>query len=232
MLLADKIGEIRGQTLTALDASHDFYSHTKNVWRMTQRMVEQGREIAFRNLETGNVIDEKDIPVLAQRYVSGYLASATFQQFIAQFETYIFKFLKIWLNQYPHKYADRKISFQEIINSSSKDEIVEKVIDKNLKTLAYSQPAEWFNFIDDIVNLKSISSDQIAELSEIKASRDVLVHNNGVVNEIYVAKSGTQARFRPGEKLELPENYHRASWALIKELVQNISDEAIKKLTK
>jgi len=154
MLLADKIGEIRGQTLTALDASHDFYSHTKNVWRMTQRMVEQGREIAFRNLETGNVIDEKDIPVLAQRYVSGYLASATFQQFIAQFETYIFKFLKIWLNQYPHKYADRKISFQEIINSSSKDEIVEKVIDKNLKTLAYSQPAEWFNFIDDIVNLK------------------------------------------------------------------------------
>jgi len=31
MLLADKIGEIRGQTLTALNASHDFYSHTKNV---------------------------------------------------------------------------------------------------------------------------------------------------------------------------------------------------------
>jgi hypothetical protein len=66
-------------------------------------------------------------------------------------------------------------------------------------------------------------------MAEIKASRDILVHNNGVVNATYVGKAGRLARYQDGEKLEIPKQYHRESWEIIKKLVQDISAAAVTK---
>ena len=46
-----------------------------------------------------------------------------------------------------------------------------------------------------------------ASIIEIKASRDVLAHNNGIVNAIYVAKAGSRARHQEGEQLTMSEQY-------------------------
>ncbi|MBN2293747.1 MAG: hypothetical protein JXM70_15070 [Pirellulales bacterium] len=70
----------------------------------------------------------------------------------------------------------------------------------------------------------------MALVDEIKASRDILVHNNEIVNSLYVDKSMGRARFSEGDKLELPESYHRESWQLIKQVVTDIADAAVNKL--
>ncbi len=81
-----------------------------------------------------------------------------------------------------------------------------------------------------MTNLGCPTADEIEKLAEIKASRDILVHNNGIANATYVSKAGTRARYLDGEKLEIPEHYHRASWETINKAVRDVSTAAIGKV--
>lgn len=101
---------------------------------------------------------------------------------------------------------------------------------KEIAGLAYARVDAWFAHLEKIVKLGCPSWEQVERLAEIKASRDVLVHNEGIANSIYVDKSMGQARFKEGDTLEIPEHYHRDSWELIKQVVSKIADAAIDRL--
>jgi hypothetical protein len=42
---------------------------------------------------------------------------------------------------------------------------------------------------------------------EAKASRDVIIHNRGAINKLYIEKAGTKARGQVGEELVIDEQY-------------------------
>lgn len=230
MPLVDEIRSHCANALQSLDATHNFYSHSKSAWRLSQTLVEQGHDIAFRNLETNHIIEGKEIPRLAQSYISGYLARATFQQFVSHFETFMFGFLGAWLNEYPQSLAKKTVEFDEVIGSSNRSEIIDKVVQKELIDIAYRSVRNWFQYLEKRVHLNAISADEIATLAEIKATRDALVHNNGIVNTIYQQKSGDRARFQIGDPIKISESYHRSSWEMLKSTIKNISQTAIDKL--
>jgi len=104
------------------------------------------------------------------------------------------------------------------------------MVQKEVHGLAYQRVADWFVHLEKLTKLGCPARDQIECLAEIKASRDLLVHNNGIANAIYIDKSMGRARFADGDKLELPEHYHRESWELIKRVVTSVADAAINKL--
>jgi len=70
-----------------------------------------------------------------------------------------------------------------------------------------------------------LTKDQIERLAEIKASRDILAHNRGIVNE----KPSGRARYEVGQRLEIPEPYLQESRTLIQNVVQDVSAAAIAK---
>jgi len=74
--------------------------------------------------------------------------------------------------------------------------------------------------IDEITQLRDDS------LSSLDASHDYYVHTKNV----WVDKSKGCARFADGDKLELPEHYHRDSWQLIRQVVTDVANAAINKL--
>jgi phosphate transport system substrate-binding protein len=74
------------------------------------------------------------------------------------------------------------------------------------------------------VKLGCPTEDEIDRISEAKASRDVLVHNRGIASKMYISKSGKLARFSEGQRIDVPEHYHRATWELIRKLVTDISN--------
>jgi hypothetical protein len=67
-----------------------------------------------------------------------------------------------------------------------------------------------------------VTPDDIERFSEIKATRDVLVHGQGVANAYYIDKAGKSARANVGEPLLIPEPYHQKSWELICKLTREI----------
>lgn len=230
MTLAERIGQLRNESLSALDSVHDYYSHTKSAWRFVQEVIEAGQPVTMHNQLTGSRVESDDLPALAQSYVSGYLASATFQEFVSTFENFLINLYSLWLTEYPHTLGKQQLTFQDVLDAADKETIVRFVVQRKALDLAHQRIDRWFREINNLVNLKCPSQQQIDRLAEIKASRDVIVHNKGIANDVYVERSSGLARYQPGRKLEVPEPYHRQTWELLKQVIGEISNAVVAKV--
>jgi hypothetical protein len=205
MPLADEIQALANRTLSALDASHDYYTYTKRVWRLLQQIVKEGRTFTFRNLTTGTRVDEQVLLGRAQLYITDYLISSTFQHFVSLFEDFVFGLLRSWLAAYPGSLSRKQVEVSAVLKAPDKAAIVLAVVDRELNELKYECVADWFAHLERLANLGCPATEEIEKLAEIKASRDILVHNNGVANAIYVGKAGRRARYQDGVNLEISE---------------------------
>ena len=104
------------------------------------------------------------------------------------------------------------------------------MVEQELDRLKYRRLSVWFDCWEKRSRLGTPSRDQIERLAEVKASRDVLVHNRGIVNGMYLRKSGPRARYAEGARLRIIEPYLRASGQLIGEVVREPAAAAISKL--
>jgi len=232
--LADQIEKLADNTLKDLRSGHDYSVHTKAAWRLVKRIVDQGYQLRLRNQDTGTTVNAIDLAGLSQRYVTVYLAESIFGHFVSLFEDFIFGLLRLWLLAYPAGIPNKeqkRIPLAMILDAPDKEAILRNIVDRELDELKYRRPAFWFQYLDDRVHLGCPSSDQIEQLAEIKATRDVLVHNSGIVNESYQGKSGSYARYSIQQRLEVPEPYLRQSWSLIRDLVQDMAASARAKAT-
>jgi hypothetical protein len=230
MDLAKEIRELAGRTQESLNSSHDYFVHTKRVWQLMRETVNEGRRFSFQNKLTGTDVDERELVARSRRYLKTYLRSATFQHFVALFEDFFFDFLRLWLTAYPGSLSKKTLEFSTVLKAADKGAIVLHVVDKELNEIKYERVADWFAYLDKLARLDCPTPAEIVQFAEIKAARDILVHNKGVVNATYVEKSGSRARFRAGERLEMPEPYHRESWELIKKLIAEIATAALAKI--
>ena len=229
MPLRDEIQRLGWNSLTALDESHDYYTFTKRVWRFVDRVVREGRRFSFRNINTGTRVDQHLLLERSQRYETRYLTSSAFQHFVTVFEDYLFGLLRAWLAAYPASLSKKQIEFGTLLKAGQVDLVVRSVVDKELNELKYERVADWFAYLEKLVKLGCPNPAIIEQLAEIKATRDILVHNQGIANATYISKSGALARCREGEELTLPETYHRASWQTIRSLVQDMTTAAVSK---
>jgi hypothetical protein len=156
--------------------------------------------------------------------------SSTFQHFVSLFEDFFFQLLRSWVVAYPGSLSKKQVEMSTILRAPDKAAIVLTVADKELNELKYERVADWFVYLERLANLGCPTAEEIERLAEIKASRDILVHNMGVTNATYIGKAGTRARHQDGEKLEIPEQYHRESWETIKKVVSDLSTAAIAKV--
>jgi hypothetical protein len=85
-------------------------------------------------------------------------------------------------------------------------------IHRELNALKYERPKAWFQYINSRVKLGFPTDEQIERFAEIKASRDILAQNRGVINSTYLAKAGNRSRYNLGQRLEIPESYLHDSW--------------------
>jgi hypothetical protein len=94
----------------------------------------------------------------------------------------------------------------------------------------YDRPTGWFKYLEDKAKLGCPTTGEIDRIAEAKASRDVLVHNRGVASKTYESRAGTSARYKKGQKIDIPEPYHRDTWELIRKIIRDISNAAIAKV--
>ena len=227
--LASEIKAHRDQILDALAAAHDYYVDSVAAWRIVRRFVAKGHPVSVRNRLTGTVRAGNELAAKGQYYVTEYVATATFQQFVSLFEDFIFGLMGLWLEAFPQQLGDQKLSFSIVVEATDLDSVKREVVSRRLNELKYEQLREWFKSLDKMVDLGCPTQDEIAQLSEIKASRDVLVHNHGIVNATYERKAGTFSRFNLGQKLEISSDYHREAWELIRKVVSDVCLAAIAK---
>jgi hypothetical protein len=229
MPLADDIATHRDRTLSVLNAAHDYYVSTKTVWRIVQQHIDAGETVSVTNATTGTVITHVELAAKAQSYVTEYLAVATLQQFVSVFEDFLIGLMRCWLLVHPDAFGKKQIPISLLLEATDLDQAKRSAIDQELNALSYKKLKEWFVHLDSLMRLGCPSEDEIGTLAEIKATRDVFIHNRGIANATYEVKAGAKARFQAGEQLDVPEPYHRKSWELIKKVVTDMSAAAIAK---
>lgn len=224
--LVGRLQELERHTLSALDATHDYFTHSKTVWLLLQQEVRKGGKFAIRSQTTGNQIHEQDLLAKGQVYLTDYLLPSTLQHLVSLFEHYVFELLRVWLTTHPQSLANKQVRFQTILESTLTTEIIREVVDSELNEVKYKGVADWFKYLHELVHLTCPAKDQIERLVETKASRDILVHNNGITNDVYIKKAGNRARNKKGERLEISEGYLSESWDIIRKVVQDLSAAA------
>jgi hypothetical protein len=229
MPLADDIRALRDRIIVDLRVAHDYYADTKTAWYFVRGVIDAGATFAHQNVVTGTVATQADLRAKVRDYIAEQLAEATFQQFISIFESFFFDFLRLWLQAYPRSLIGKRVDFKAILDSPDKNAIIQHVVERELNEVLYERPAGWFAYLEDKVKLGCPAADEIDRLAEAKATRDVLVHNRGMAGATYASKAAKLARHKAGERIKIPDSYHRETWELIRKLVTDIADAAIAK---
>ncbi len=117
------------------------------------------------------------------------------------------------ISKYPHKLGTkRSMPLQAILESSSLEEIHLRAADTLLNELSYKSPMEFAEALQGLISVNLLECPAFHKYLEIKASRDIFIHNRGIANDIYVRKAGTHQRVKAGTNLPADIQYFLESY--------------------
>ena len=74
------------------------------------------------------------------------------------------------------------------------------------------------------------NSDNTYRAKNRSATRDIIEHNDGVVNATYFRKAGKKARNVVGKYLDMDDNYFLDCWRLVIRIVEEVCEDAAVRL--
>lgn len=222
---------LRDDRLQRLNDLHDDFDHTSKLWRMLLVRVERyGEQITFQNRVTGTRVTGQQ---LAGRTggASRRLNEQTFKEIIGQFELFAGDFLRLWLTSHVDLIEAKALDVQTLFSSNSLHDVqqaaLREAVESTIQDKAYGRPGKWFTYFHRILGANAVPPQDIEAFAEMKASRDVLEHANGVANALYLEKARGAARFKVGEFITVDTKYHTAAFHLVQRLIRNVADAAI-----
>lgn len=123
-------------------------------------------------------------------------------------EAYISDILNEYLICFPGEIDDKSFNISSIPSVGSILGIIKKSTNKNIYDLTYESLKVVIRTCEDKFNFNDKIDDTIIKkIYEIKLSRNIVIHSNGIANETYVKKAGDNKRAKDGEKISLPNSY-------------------------
>lgn len=115
--------------------------------------------------------------------------------------------------KYPHKLGSKRtMSLQAILESTSIEEVHLRATDALLNDLSYKTPSEFAEQAESLLSINLLECPAFHKYMEIKASRDIFIHNRGIANEIYERKTGSHMRAKSGMNLPADTVYFLESY--------------------
>ena len=113
------------------------------------------------------------------------------------------------------------------LEHESRNDLLERYVAVRCEALMFGKPAEYLDKTAKILSIE-IDDDLIKDYIEIKASRDIIVHNLGEINRLYVDKAGEKARGAVGDELVINGAYFKKVLVTAKTLSGAIQREVEK----
>ncbi|WP_296614606.1 hypothetical protein [Sphingomonas sp.] len=145
-------------------------------------------------------------------------------------EDYLANILKLMLRAYPERLerglkngpSDAEIHLGELLRKS-KEEILEDWVRSRILSAIYASPSAYLRYTKHVLEIEIDQSVMFAFV-EAKATRDVLVHSQGIVDQRYLEKATNRARAKTGEPITIDKSYFGSSLATMKALIMGIHD--------
>lgn len=125
----------------------------------------------------------------AQVSYETFFASTVLIGLVSEVEHFLGNAVSAALRLYPEKMGSRSFRLSDILNVSSNEELINRAASAVLNDLMYAKPLDYLSGLCDILSIrKDPLASHWSRFVEIKARRDLGVHNNWVANEIYQRK--------------------------------------------
>lgn len=122
---------------------------------------------------------------------------------------------------YPQKLgllADKTgIPLDLFLESEQREDIIRRFVALKCEGLMFGKPSEYLDRAAKVLSIE-FEPETIKDFIEIKASRDIIIHNSGLINKLYVEKAGERRRGEAGEELVIDRAYFRHVVVTIKKL--------------
>lgn len=158
---------------------------------------------------------------------------------VSKFESYLFKTLAEVIYEYPEKLgvnvngikAYKTVPIDFVMGSQSIEELIKKVIIDRISGISYATPQQYLQFFQEVTGCKT-HDEEFVDYIEIKATRDLLVHNDKKVNDIYLEKVGDKKRGILNQVIPIDGKYFDFTIATMKRVSGIIRRELEKKYKK
>ena len=154
-----------------------------------------------------------------------FILKMTFLQFVDIFEHWLRDVLRAILAHPPRVYRTKSVRANDVLSAPTLEEAKIRVIDEELEGVIRGQPCNWFSYIRTELEVQLPDKKSRQKFQEIKATRDVWVHNDGYANDTYFEKAGKKARVKRdvlNARLEISPVYFQESYDLILGLLEEL----------
>ena len=232
-----RIGKLRANVHSHLNNTHIWSSIAIQALKYNisdKSLIEKGKfVIPSTNGKSKAVIrNTEDITSIMSKAIKSDIYKSIFITNIAEMEAFLSDLVYTILHFEPRRILTsvpakdivriKEISLEEFITCSNQQELLAKIIDRQVANLLYAKPYSQFIYLEKILDIK-IEVDLQSKWFEIKATRDLLVHNSCIINKIYLEKAGKFARGRVGEAIEVDKDYFEESLVVMKSLSGKMS---------
>lgn len=115
--------------------------------------------------------------------------------------------------RYPQKLGTKRtIKLGEILDCASIEEVHSRAVDSFINEFGYKSPHEMAEQMESFISANLLECPAFHRYIEVKASRDVLIHNGGIANEVYERKAGSHMRVKAGKPLPVDNQYFLRSY--------------------
>jgi hypothetical protein len=187
----------------------------KELVRPIEQALNRIEAIRQRKMDNGDSIILEGLFVLA----------------VSSFEIAIADTLRILLTNIPEKldFKSEHISKEQLIDGDP----LKHAIEIKVNAISYKNLPEIINYFTETTGIRkdSISQEELYYLIEIKASRNLLMHNNLLVNSFYRDSAGPKIRDGVGmdRRLEITQDYLFESLVSMRNILENFKSQLLDK---
>lgn len=180
-----------------------------------------------------------ELSALLKRFANEELFANLLVTAVSRFEFYLADVLGEFLRRAPEKLlrgpkggdSGRPVPLQIVIDAENLDELYGELIEQRVQSIFYAEPKEYCAYFNAISELE-IPEKSFEQFFEIKATRDLIVHNSLLVNDLYKKKAGALSRGDIGKRLKIKNDYFEASLSGMKILSGTIEKRTREKHSK
>lgn len=200
-----------------VDKSDDIASEVENhlrsmVKKMSEKLVisEDGKNATYGHMSKD--IKKEFIRVEAENKKVDILYSGSLMLLVTYFENLISKIMKEDMKLHPERMSleMKQVPFSMLEKADELSDIKDMLIEEEVTSLMYKSLDSWLDYFSRKVKLKQNYIKKVqGKLEEIIARRNLIVHNEGKVNSIYlnVVKAEERENIKRGDVLEVNKEY-------------------------
>lgn len=165
------------------------------------------------------------------RIINKDIFNSAFVSIVASVEDYLSKIMTLVLKAEPKRLKctikDVKmvdtVSIIDLVDKD-RDAIIDQVINQRLASLFYASPQKQLEYLDKAIGVE-VEESIWKRWIEIKARRDLWIHNAGIVNQIYLDKVRDSEQYPIGKEAVITLQYFQETVALTKRMIGCIDHE-------